>query len=343
MPGTRIGAPVLPPYNVGQLALHSEVMSAAEPLSVAVVMPARNAADTIGEQLEALAAQTVDFHLVIVDSQSTDATVEVAERYRHRFARFDIVAAPKAGAATARNSGARVTDAKLLAFCDADDRVRAGWLAALVDGLSIADVAYGRVAYKEFNDARTLRRFDVKNEGDAATPREGIVRVMSGVSAIRTELFHQVGGFDERYDGIGNEDGEFYFRVQLAGGAVVSRPDAVVDCRLRSDYRSMWRQSWRNGRGVGLMYRQHGVRARDSDIPAPPVYKAMGWSLVHAWWPICGGTTRRGRWIRATARAGGYAVGSTIDVRRRSAWHPLTPSQLAGRQRPASGPTGGER
>jgi glycosyltransferase involved in cell wall biosynthesis len=297
--------------------------------SVAVVVPARNAASTISEQLEALAAQAMDFHLVVVDSQSIDTTVRVAEEYRDRFFRFDIVTAPKAGAATARNCGARATDATLLAFCDADDRVRPQWLTGLVEGLSVADVAYGRAAYHEFNDAVTLRRFDIGPDCSISAPSEGIVKVMGGLSAIRTEVFRRVGGFDERYDGIGNEDGEFYLRVQLAGGTVVNRPDAVVDCRLRGTYRSMWRQSWRNGRGVGLMYRQYGRQARESGIDAPPAHKAMGWSLAHLWWPLCGGTTRRGRWIRATARAGGYVIGATVDIRRRSARQAVTPPASA--------------
>jgi glycosyltransferase involved in cell wall biosynthesis len=58
-----------------------------------VIVPAYNAAATLAEQLEALAAQRFDgdWELVIVDNGSTDATANLARHYGKRFSTFTLV------------------------------------------------------------------------------------------------------------------------------------------------------------------------------------------------------------------------------------------------------------
>src|SRR4029453_12460657 len=79
------------------------------PSSVSVVVPAYNAAATLGDQLDALAAQQFedDWELVVVDNGSTDGTAELARHHRRRFPAFTLVHGGLArGPSAPRNAGA---------------------------------------------------------------------------------------------------------------------------------------------------------------------------------------------------------------------------------------------
>lgn len=94
--------------------------------AAAVVIPANNAAATIGATLDALARQDLSepFELVVVDDRSTDSTAKLTEARGVRV----IELTEQGGPAAARNAGAAATSAPILAFTDADCEPAAGWL-----------------------------------------------------------------------------------------------------------------------------------------------------------------------------------------------------------------------
>ena len=101
---------------------------------VSVVMPVRNGARYIGEQLTALAAQSYHgpWELVVADNRCTDRTVSVVERFRSALPVVRLVeASTRVSLNHARNVGAAAAAGELLAFCDADDVADRDWLAAL--------------------------------------------------------------------------------------------------------------------------------------------------------------------------------------------------------------------
>ena len=113
---------------------------------ISVVIPVLNGADTLSEQLDAVLAQegVESFEIVVVDNGSTDGTPELAAAYADRDRRVRLVdgsRAPKGGAA-AKNLGVEAAKAELIAFCDADDVVRPGWLGAIRNAL--AGAIHGR-------------------------------------------------------------------------------------------------------------------------------------------------------------------------------------------------------
>lgn len=99
-----------------------------------VVIAVWNGAATIGRAIESVTAQTWPAHeLIVVDDGSTDATPGVLARFGSRLRR---VRQENAGAAAARNAGARLATGDWLAFLDADDvyyperlRRHAEWIA----------------------------------------------------------------------------------------------------------------------------------------------------------------------------------------------------------------------
>ena len=115
-------------------------------LAAAVVIPAHNAAATIARQLTALAGQRSApmFELVVVANTCTDATAAISRGFVEGRPRWQVIEADAiASAGYARNRGVAATTAPLLLFCDADDRVGPGWVAAMVAALDHAEIVGG--------------------------------------------------------------------------------------------------------------------------------------------------------------------------------------------------------
>jgi glycosyltransferase involved in cell wall biosynthesis len=91
-------------------------------MAVSIVVPAYNAAGTIGETLESILAQSHrHWEAVVVDDGSADATGEAVGRFAERDARVRLVTQSNAGEAGARNTGVAQARFDWLLFLDADD------------------------------------------------------------------------------------------------------------------------------------------------------------------------------------------------------------------------------
>lgn len=90
-----------------------------EPL-ISIIMPAYNAARTIGEAIRSVQQQSwTHWELIVVDDGSTDRTAEVVEAVHD--ARIHLQRQPNAGVSAARNRGLDVARGVFVAFLDADD------------------------------------------------------------------------------------------------------------------------------------------------------------------------------------------------------------------------------
>ena len=105
--------------------------AAANSPRASIVVPAYNAAATLGATLQSLLGQSFrDFEIVVVDDGSTDATAAIAEGFGDP--RIRLVRQANRGLAGARNSGIHAARGSYIGFCDADDLWRAQKLAAHV-------------------------------------------------------------------------------------------------------------------------------------------------------------------------------------------------------------------
>src|SRR2546429_2289116 len=100
-------------------------------MSLSVVIPARDAADTLGEQLRALAQQTYrgEWEVIVVVNASIDGTRAIAERAAAVLP-LRVVDLMTPGTNVARNAGAMAATGEFLLFVDADDVVAPQWLEA---------------------------------------------------------------------------------------------------------------------------------------------------------------------------------------------------------------------
>jgi len=89
---------------------------------VSVLLPVRDAAATLRECLDSLAAQTLgDYEVVVVDDGSSDEGPSILEERRRGDGRLRVLGTPPRGIAPALNLALRAARAPLVARMDADD------------------------------------------------------------------------------------------------------------------------------------------------------------------------------------------------------------------------------
>ncbi|MEV0232230.1 glycosyltransferase [Nonomuraea sp. NPDC050786] len=231
-------------------------------MDVSIIIPCHNAADQIGTQLDALAAEECpdDWGVVVVDDGSTDALESVVRRYQHRLPGLVLVKLPRrSGTGAARNAGARASAAAKLLFLDADDLIASGYLKAMTVALADGDLIGSRIDYSRLNSEETLRRCPPKQLGEVPSATRFLPVVPGGLMGLSRALFDEVGGFDEALPALADLD--LCFRAQLAGRAI-HMADTVVSVRMRSSSRGHLRRGLFQGRDVVLLrekFLAHGL------------------------------------------------------------------------------------
>ncbi|MEO8624587.1 MAG: glycosyltransferase, partial [bacterium] len=91
-------------------------------MTVSVVIPAFDAAETIADTLESLLAQTDSaWEAIVIDDGSRDATNKIAKSFAARDARINVVRRKNGGESAARNTGLEHARHEWLLFLDSDD------------------------------------------------------------------------------------------------------------------------------------------------------------------------------------------------------------------------------
>ncbi len=197
---------------------------------LSVVIPAYRAADHLTPCLQALAAQDAPsdaFEVLVVDDASPDATADLAESLGARVIRRR----ENGGAAAARNSGAQAALGSVLLFVDSDvvpDRGLVSGCLALFGLLPAADggpdVATGRYSPEPANRTsfaryKALWTWFCWEQTAAKSGTSG--HIQGALAAIRRDLFLDLGGFDESYEGGSVEDYELSVRLRDRGQRIV--------------------------------------------------------------------------------------------------------------------------
>ena len=182
-----------------------------------VVVPARDAAATLGITLAGLVGHPDVARVIVVDDGSVDDTAAIA-----RGAGVTVVGGDGSGPAAARNRGVEAVTTTLVAFCDADDEwiapVPDPRLAALADDPAL-DGAWGT----------TICRRDEPGAIDEAPTHLGALHGL----VVRTEAFRRVGPFEESMR-LG-EDVDWILRARRAGLRIAMLDVPCARYRLRSD------------------------------------------------------------------------------------------------------------
>jgi glycosyltransferase involved in cell wall biosynthesis len=213
---------------------------------VSVIVPAYNAADTIGQALESAFAQSfTDYEVIIVDDGSIDAIDAAIAPYLDR---VTLIRQRNRGISAARNAGAASASGEYIAFLDADDIWMPQRLARTVAVLE-ADprcVMVSAGAMTIDKDGTQSVEYAIER---AASLTPGLADIVSGktqikVSSIliRSGIFERAGGFDEASFGRlrGGED-SYLYALASEHGTIRLVPEGLVKYRAELTRNRMWK------------------------------------------------------------------------------------------------------
>jgi glycosyltransferase involved in cell wall biosynthesis len=274
-------------------------------MTVSVVIPAFNAAATIGEQLEALAQQVegIDAEVIVADNGSTDETRVVARSFGNRLPLRIVDASSRRGPAAARNAGAKAATRDLVVFTDADDVVIEGWLDAWVHLDPALRFATGPVrALANHEDVPK------STAGMAEGPpiHLGFLPYAFGTNfAVRRDALLAIGGFPENRRTA--EDVTLSWELQLSGVPLSFVPAAGVAVRRAASTFVTLRRYYHYGWSDPFLVREF----RDEGLRVPPFGRTLkSYIGILARLPLIADERQRHRWAAQAGRRAGRLVGS---------------------------------
>lgn len=275
-------------------------------MELSIIIPCYNAKETISDQLEALKNQEwkEQFEIVVSDNGSTDNTVDVVKNFKEEIKNLKIIdSSERPGAGFARNAGAKEAKGNYLAFCDADDVVGAGWIAAICDGLKKNEFVASRFDFERLNSGW-------KRNEDKGPQEKGLQKLWyspymehsggSGI-AIRRSLHEKVGGFNEEM--LRLMDTDYCIKVQLNGSKLYFIADAVVHVRRRDSVHGVFKQTRLWGKYNVLLHKKY--RTSKEGFLRQWVSFIRSWMRLVSGMPNLIKSQDRTKWIRAL----GYHVG----------------------------------
>lgn len=195
-------------------------------MKVSVVIPAYNAAETLGACLASVQAAAVpQMELWVVDDGSTDATAHVAREKGAQLLQHP----QNRGTSAARNTGWRASSGDVIIFVDADVHVRPDTLLRLLKLMQENPNLLGCNGIFAIDTPQPDRVSAFVNTAIHYQHRRHGRRVASAFTAIcalRREALLQMGGWDERFFSRYADD--VATRWQLPPGSLGMDPEATV-------------------------------------------------------------------------------------------------------------------
>ncbi len=316
------------------------------PDEVTVVVPVRDRPAQLERLLTAVVATAPGLGgIVVVDDGSADpvATERIAATYGGRVVRHP----SSRGPAAARNTGARASTTRVVAFLDSDVVPEPGWLTTLLGHLgdpAVGAVAPRIVAWDDGGRENAVTRYerrrsslDLGAQPAPVTARSRVAYVPSAALVVRRSAF----GAGFREDMPVAEDVDLVWRTAASGWRLRYEPAARVAHEHRTSARAWLGRKAFYGTGAAPLARQHPRRV-------PPVALApwtaaatalLGvqrrWSVAAAGAVTVVATVRLARglrrpgepWVRGGSRQRGFPA--TGCQQRRSAGTTTGPLPLA--------------
>jgi glycosyltransferase involved in cell wall biosynthesis len=189
-------------------------------MKISVIVPAYNAAKTLPDCLNAIFSQQ-DGEVLVVDDCSTDDTRKIAENAGARVLRTQ----HQSGPAAARNLAADHATGEILFFVDSDVVIANDAIRRVLESFeSNPNLA---AVFGSYDDSPAQRNFlsQYKNLLHHYVHQESSSRAgtfWAGCGAVRSQIFHQVGGFDAvEYPYPSIEDIDLGIRVVEKGGEIL--------------------------------------------------------------------------------------------------------------------------
>ena len=202
---------------------------------VAVIIPVYNGAETVGEAIASVLAQSFrDFELIVVDDGSTDATPAELARYATT---IRVITQPNGGISAARNAALRASTSEFVALLDCDDVWEPAMLAHGVAALErdpSCVLAYTNLAVTDSNGIALDTALVGPTTAHAPTVDEMLTQlwpIMPSAVVMRRWALEAIGGFAEEFRSYGYEDAYCWLRLREVG-AFHYIPERLVKWRF---------------------------------------------------------------------------------------------------------------
>jgi len=213
-----------------------------------VVIPSHNRAALVPRAIRSILAQTHPrWELIVVDDASSDDTEAIVRPFLsdriHYFRQ-----SRNAGAAAARNLGAREAKGRYLTFLDSDDEARPTWLAQMLAALKLSGASLACCGLSEIDEAGRHLLTRIPSDMGALFGH-AIGQLTHGSDyLLERRLFDTVGGFDEQLRSGQHTELALrlipYLRENGLGIANVFEPLITVHihggARIRTDWEAMF-------------------------------------------------------------------------------------------------------
>ena len=238
-------------------------------MDYSVIVPAYNAAATIGYCLAALYAQTLPrdrYEIIVVDDGSTDPTAAIAAA-----AGVQVVRQPNQGPAAARNNGVASALGDIVFFTDADCAPAPTWLANMANPFSDSSIAGCKGVYRtrQRGLAPRFAQIEYEERYDHMSQIRYIDFVDTYSAAYRRNVLIDNHGFDTSFPGDSSgEDQELSFRLSSLGYKMVFVPSAIVYHLHPPTVAAYYRRKYKTGYWKAFVLRLHPEKAvRDTHTP----------------------------------------------------------------------------
>ncbi len=235
---------------------------------VSVIVPVKNGAQKIAGLLDSLMQVDYDremLEIVVVDGNSSDNTREIVLRYPT----VKLLTEERPGLNAARNTGIKNSTGEVIAFTDSDCIVSKNWVKKIVEDFGEKEVGcVGGNALRFYDDLISrycdeslmpvMRIFTEKKALNEVKPP---VQYPAGCNmAIRRSILAEAGKFNENIE-YGFDEDELVERICSTGHTMVLDPDLLVSHKHRSSVRELLKQTFRYGRGMGVLLREKGLKS----------------------------------------------------------------------------------
>jgi CDP-glycerol glycerophosphotransferase len=231
-------------------AREQRVLRRVLPPEVSVIVPFYGVEEYFEACLESIAGQNFrNFEAILVDDDSPDGSLAIAERFATADARFRVVRRPNGGLGAARNTGIRLARGKYLTFVDSDDALPVGAFWALVSSArrTRSQIVVGSV--RRFDRTRAWRPSWVNRVHFES--RSAIT--LADFPALLRNLYTWNKLFDRKFflaqglwfrEGVPYEDQPIISQLYNRASSIDLLTEVVYHYRNREDRTSISQQTW---------------------------------------------------------------------------------------------------
>lgn len=186
--------------------------------SIALCIPAYNAAEYLPRLLQSAKAQVIPFDEILVYNDcSTDNTKEIAEKFGATVIEGNV----NSGCSTGKNRLAEIAKSDWLHFHDADDELLPNFTNVAHKWMNkpiTSDIILMHYQYRDFITQQLMGEPDYTVEEITSDPvRFTITKKVVNFAVIKKVSFLNIGGFNIDASVLYNEDRAFYTRASIAG------------------------------------------------------------------------------------------------------------------------------